>query len=325
MILFNAVRVGVLVCVTAWVLASPPSVFVLMLAAIAFGVCDAFYEPSAGTIARQLVHTEDLPSYSAVAQTASRLGTMGGAAVGGVLVAHAGLSGSASANALTFAFVVAFLVIWLRPRLILPRAARESALRGIARGFAHLGRTPATRTLVIALSGLNLAVGPAVGIGIALRAHDESWGAQAVGIFEALLGLGAAMGAVSVARWRPRREAYAGFWALVLQGAGIASLGIGPAWSVGAGCFVIGVTAGYASVLLGSTFAATVDAAYLGRMGSITRLGDDVLMPLSMAAFGALASVTALWVPFVLYGCAMAALMVFPLHDRLFRELSLRA
>lgn len=324
MVLFNALRVGVLVFVALWILGNPSSVILLMVAAIAFGVCDAFYEPSAGTIGRQLVRTEDLPSYTAVMQTASRLGTMGGAALGGFLVAHAGLAGSASANALTFTMVVAFLAIWLRPRFVLPRAERESALRSIGRGFTHLKDAPTTRTLVIALSGLNLAVGPAIGIGIALRAHDENWGAQAVGIFEALIGLGAALGAVSVARWRPRREAYAGFWALVLQGAGIVSLGIGSVWTVGVGCFLIGATAGYASVLLSSTFAATVDTAYLGRMGSITRLGDDVLMPLAMVVFGALASLTAIWVPFVVYGCAMAALMSVPLRNRTFRALSLR-
>src|SRR5690606_20938088 len=157
----------------------------------------------------------DLPSYSAVMQTATRLGTMGGSALGGFLVAYAGLAGSASINALTFTFVIAFIAIWLRPRFALARAGQESALRGILRGFSHLKDAPTTRTLVIALSGLNLAVGPATGIGIALRAHDEGWGAQAVGIFEALIGLGAALGAISVARWRPRREALGGFWALV--------------------------------------------------------------------------------------------------------------
>ncbi|WP_435744426.1 MFS transporter [Microbacterium sp. PMB16] len=324
MLLFNVLRVGVLVAVALWVLATPPTVAVLLFAAIAFGVCDAFYEPSAGTIARQLVRPTDLPSYSAVAQTASRLGTMGGAAVGGVVVAHVGLSGSATVNALTFTVVVAFIAIWLRPRFALPRAEKESALRGIARGFAHLKDAPTTRTLVIALSGLNLAVGPAVGIGLALRALDEGWGAPAVGLFEALLGLGAALGAISVARWRPRREAYAGFWALVVQGAAIVALGFGPLWTVAAAAFVIGATAGYASVLLSSTFAATVDTAYLGRMGAITRLGDDCLMPVAMAAFGALASATVLWVPFALYGGAMAALMILPLSNRTFRELSLR-
>lgn len=324
MLLFNVLRVGVLVSVAAWVLATPPSVAMLLFAAIAFGVCDAFYEPSAGTIARQLVRAADLPSYGAAAQTASRLGTMGGAAIGGFIVAHTGLAGSASVNALTFTLVVAFIAIWLRPRFRLARAGKESALRGIARGFAHLADNPTTRTLVIALSGLNLAVGPAVGIGLALRAHAEGWGAQAVGLFEALLGLGAAIGAVSVAKWRPRHEARGGFWALVVQGAGIVALGFGPAWTVAAAAFVIGATAGYASVLLSATFSATVDTAYLGRMGSLTRLGDDCLMPLAMAGFGTLASTTALWVPFALFGGAMMALMILPLSNRAFRTMSLR-
>jgi len=324
MLLFNVLRIGVLIGVALWVLATPPSVTVLLVAAIAFGVCDAFYEPSAGTIARQLVRASDLPSYGAVAQTASRLGTMAGSAAGGVLVAHLGLSGSASANTLTFVVVVAFIAIWLRPRFVLARAPKESALRGIGRGFAHLREAPTTRTLVIALSGLNLAVGPAVGIGLALRAHDEGWGAQAVGLFEALLGLGAALGAVCVARWRPRHEALGGFWALVVQGAAIVALGVGPIWTVAASAFVIGCTAGFASVLLSATFSATVDTAYLGRMGSLTRLGDDCLMPLAMAAFGALATATALWVPFAVFGGAMMALMALPLRNRMFREMTLR-
>ncbi|CAN7299386.1 MFS transporter [Microbacterium foliorum] len=323
MMLFNVLRVGVLVAVALWVLATPPTVGVLLFAAIAFGICDAFYEPSAGTVARQLVRPGDLPSYGALTQTASRLGTMAGAAIGGVLVAYAGLVGSAAVNALTFSLVVAFIAIWLRPRFLLARAARESVLHGIARGFAHLGTHPTTRTLVIALSGLNLAVGPAVGIGLALRAHDEGWGAQSLGLFEALLGLGAALGAVSVVKWRPRREALAGFWALVVQGVGIIALGWGPAWTVATAAFVIGATAGYASVLLSATFSATVDTAYLGRMGSITRLGDDCLMPVAMAGFGLLASITAVWVPFALFGGTMIALMVLPLSNRTFRQLAL--
>ena len=324
MLLFNVIRVGVLVAVTLWVLATPPSVAVLVGAAIAFGVCDAFYEPSAGTIARQLVRPADLPAYGAASQTPSRLGTMAGAAAGGVIVAYAGLAGSASANALTFTVVVAFIAIWLRPRFLLARAEKQTALRGIASGFRHLGAHPTTRTLVLALSGLNLAVGPAVGIGLALRAHDQDWGAPAVGLFEALLGLGAAIGAVSVVKWRPRSEAVAGFWALVVQGAGIVALGFGPIWTVAASAFVVGATAGYASVLLSATFSATVDTAYLGRMGSITRLGDDCLMPLAMAGFGALASATSVWVPFVLFGTAMMGLMIVPLRTGTFREMSLR-
>ena len=163
-------------------------------------------------------------------------------------------------------------------------------LRGVARGFGHLRDEPTTRTLVLALSGLNLAVSPALALGVALRAQGEGWGAGAVGLMQALVALGAAIGALALLRWRPRREAVVGFWLLVLQGVAIVGIGVGSVVTTAIACAVIGVTAGAASSLLGAVFMAMVDGAYLGRMTSILRLGDDVLMPAAMAAFGALAA-----------------------------------
>ena len=325
MLLFNGIRALVLVGTAAWILMDEPTVAVLLVATILFGVCDAFYEPAAGTIPRQLVRPADLPAYSAVSQTLSRLGTMAGAAVGGFLVAWAGMPGSATADAVTFAVVIAFIAIWLRPRFALPRsAAGESVLRGVASGFRHLKEDSATRTLVVALSGLNLAVGPALAIGLALQATAHGWGAGAVGVFEALVGGGAMLGALTVVRWRPRHEAIGAFWALVVQGVGIVMLGVGHPVAVGAGCLVIGLTAGFASVLLGATFAATIAPDYLGRMSSITRLGDDCLMPLAMVLFGGLAAVWPTWAPFALYGCALALLMIMPLRNPRLRAIALR-
>lgn len=325
MLLFNGIRVVVLAIAALWILTSEPTVAILLAATIAFGICDAFYEPAAGTIPRQLVRPADLPTYSAVSQTLSRLGTMAGAAAGGFLVAWIGMPGSAAADAITFTVVIAFISIWLRPRFALPRSTPgDGVLRGVASGFRHLGADGATRTLVLALSGLNLAVGPALAIGLALQSAQHGWGASAVGLFEALVGGGAMLGAIVVVRRRPRHEAVGAFRALIVQGAGIALLGIGSPWVVGAACLIIGMTAGFASVLLGATFAATVAPDYLGRMSSITRLGDDCLMPLAMAAFGALATLFPLWMPFVLYGSLLMLLMVPPLRNRSLRAISLR-
>ncbi|MDR2999568.1 MAG: MFS transporter [Microbacterium sp.] len=325
MILFNALRVVVLVTVAVWCLAAQPTVALLLIASIAFGLCDAFFEPAAGTMPRQLVAPADLPAYAALSQTLSRLGTMAGSAAGGFLVAAYGITGSAGLNTLTYVVVIVFIVLWLRPRFALPRASKEqSVLRGVADGFRHLGRERATRTLVIALSGLNLAVGPALAIGLPLLATSRGWGAGAVGVFEALVGGGAMAGALTVVRWRPRHEAIGGFAALMVQGAGIVSLGLGNRFVVGAGCLAIGFTAGYASSLLGATFAATAAPDYLGRLGSILRLGDDCLMPAGMAIFGALAGVLPLWVPFAIFGGAMALLMIIPLRNPQLRSLSLR-
>ncbi|MEJ1087692.1 MFS transporter [Microbacterium sp. Mu-80] len=324
MLLFNSIRVVVLVATAVWILTTEPTVAILLVTTVAFGICDAFYEPAAGTIPRQLVQPADLPSYSALGQTLSRLGTMAGAAMGGFLVAWSGMPGSATADAITFTLVIAFIAIWLRPHFALPRTTGESVLHGVASGFRHLSQDSATRTLVIALSGLNLAVGPALAIGLALQATEHGWGAGAVGVFEALVGGGAMVGALVVVRRRPRHEAIGAFWALVVQGVGIISLGIGSPIAVGIGCVVIGLTAGFASVLLGATFAATIAPEYLGRMSSITRLGDDCLMPLAMALFGLLASILPIWMPFALYGGALAVLMIVPLRNPRLRAIALR-
>ncbi|KQZ68770.1 MULTISPECIES: MFS transporter [unclassified Nocardioides] len=323
MVLANAVRVVVLVATAVWVTATGPSIEVLLVAAIAFGISDAVYEPAGSTISRQMVRPADLPAYGGLAQTGSRLGTMGGSAVGGFLVAHHGIEGSASVDALTFVGVVAFLVIWLRPRYPLDRAEAEPVLRSIRSGFGHLGRTPVTRTLVLALSGLNLAVTPALGLGIPLRASADGWGAQAVGLLEALVGLGAAVGALTMLRWRVRFPARIGFICLVVQGLSIPLLGVGPLWLAGAACFVIGVTAGVASALLGSVFVATVDGAYFGRMVSIQKLGDDVLMPVAMVAFGALAGLTSVATALCVFGISMGLLMLWPLSSRVLMSLRL--
>jgi hypothetical protein len=249
---------------------------------------------------------------------------MSGAALGGAVVARWGLGGSAAANAVTFAVVVAYLALALRPRYPLPRAAAEPVLRGVVRGFAHLRDEPTTRTLVLTLSGLNLAVSPALALGVALRAQQGGWGAGAVGVLQALVGLGAAAGSLALVRWRPRREAVTGFWFLVLQGLAIAGIGVGSLLTTALACAVIGVTAGAASSLLGAVFVASVEGEYLGRMASITRLGDDVLMPVAMAAFGALAGTAGVGAACAVYGVAMALLMVVPLTRPAVRRLSLQ-
>ncbi|WP_165310883.1 hypothetical protein [Microbacterium protaetiae] len=77
-------------------------------------------------------------------------------------------------------------------------------------------------------------------------------------------------------------------------------------------------------MLLGATFAGPTDPSYLGRMGSIIKVGDDSLRPLTMAAFSALASATVLWVLFVVYGTGITGLIVVLLSNRQLRTLSLR-
>jgi MFS family permease len=324
MLVVNLARITVLVATAAVIAVHGASAPLLAVAAVGFGVCDALFVPSAATIGRQLVPPDLLPSYAGASQTVTRTGSMIGSATGGALVALWGMGGSAVANAITFGLVVGYLALALRPRFPLPRAEAEPALRGIARGFAHLRDVPTTRTLVLTLSGLNLAISPALLLGLTLHVRESGWGAHTLGLLDALVGLCGAAGALALVRWRPRHEATAGFWFLVLQGVAIAGLGAGPLATTALSCAVIGATSGAASALLSGVFAATVDGAYLGRMASLQRLGDDVLMPVAMIAFGALAASAGVAVACTAFGLAMALLMAVPLSRPSIRAISLR-
>ena len=306
-------RVLVLLVTVAVAVAAGESVALLAVAAIAFGLCDALFEPAAVTLGRQLVREEDLSMYAGASQTAARLGTMTGAAVGGGLVALGGLTASATLNALTYLGVLGYLVLVLRLRFPLPRMRPTPMTRAIAEGFGHLRAAPTTRTLVITLSGLNLAVGPALGLGLVLRVRDAEWGAETLGVFQALVGLGALVGGAVMIHWQPRRPAAVGFALLVVQGLAIVLLAIPGVLVTAASCAVIGVTAGAASALLSAVFVRTVAPEFLGRLGSIQRLGDDCLMPAAMATFGAVAGGASVAVAFGIFGGLMTALMVVAL------------
>lgn len=306
-------RIAVLAGALAVLALGGPSVPLLLAVAVGFGLCDAVFEPAAGTLSRQLVHDEDLAAMAGATQTGSRIGIMAGSALGGGLVVAGGLEAAALLNAATYALVLGYVVLALRPRFPLPRADRERVLRSIRTGFGYLGRDATARTMVIALSGLNLAVGPALALGVALRAREEQWGAGSLGLLQALVGLGAIGGAVVLVRWRPRRQARLGLGALVVQGLAIVVLAMPYRGGAAAACLVVGVTAGTASAVLSAVFVRSVAAEYLGRVSSILRLGDDVLMPVSMTVFGAVAA-GSLEAAFVLYGGAMAALMLATLR-----------
>ncbi|GGU43805.1 MFS transporter [Nocardioides albus] len=318
----NLVRAVVVAAVAVVDLTHGISVGLLVAASVCFGVADAFYTPSSATIPRQLARPEDLPAYYGVAQTARRIGTMAGAALGGVLVAMSGIWAVALMDAATFLVHAAFLLV-LRPRFPLPRATAESALAGIRAGFGYLRGHPATRTVVLSLSGLNLAVGPAMTLGIAVRAEAEGWGPSMVGLASALVGAGAVLGALGLVPVRPRRIAAWGYGMLVVQGLVIMSLGFGDRVLTGIGCVVIGITAGAASTMLSAVFASVVEPDYHGRMASIQALGDDVFMPGANATFGALASATAVAVPFVAFGGAMALMMLAALGRKTVRTLEI--
>lgn len=281
---------------------------VLAGVALAFGVADALHNPAASTMSRQMVRPDDLRPLMAAFQTVSRLARLAGAPIGGLLVAAFDVRVAMLVDAASFALIGLVYALWMHPRFPRALSTGTSWRRDLAGGLGYLRRTPPVRSLVVAVSGLNLFVGPALAVGLALRVTHEHWGAHTLGVLEACVGAGAAAGAIGAARWNTPRPALVGFAILVAQGVGIAALGFGGRVFVGAAAAFVGVTAGAASTYISALFMLTVDETYLGRMGSVTSLADDGLMPVAMAGFGALAGLTSVSTACLVAGAAMSLL-----------------
>ena len=311
MILMNIARI--LVLATGAVIAETAglSIPILVAVAVLFGLFDAIYDPASSTMPRQFVRTEDLGATAAMFQLSRRIATFVGAPVGGLLVAYGGLELVMIVDAASFVVNGLLLALLMRPRF--PRALSQgrSMLSDLADGFRYLWRTGPVRTLVIALSGLNLFAGPVTAVGLVLRTHGAGWGAPSLGLFEACIGVGAAAGAVAAIRVRPERPARAGLLILVVQATALGVVGFAPYAGIVAAMLVVGVTAGLASAFLSGAFQAGVEASYLGRMSSIVTLTDDALMPVMMVAFAAFAGGVSLTGACLIAGGAFAALVLW--------------
>lgn len=303
----NAVRILVLVTgAVAWQ-SGAPRVPLMVAVATAFGITDAIYNPANATLPRQMVRADDLGRVSGMFQVSRRLATFAGAGVGGWLAGSFGLGVAMLVDAASFAVVGVALVV-VRPRFRLPRTPPVSMLLGIREGLRYVHGDEVARTFVIATSGLNLFIGPALAVGVALRVSESGWGAGTLGLVEACVGAGAAVGAAATIRWRPHRDAYWGFVALVPQGLAIGGLGVPHRSVVALSAAVIGLTAGMASVLIAGALQRSLDPAYLGRASSMIQLGDLTLMPAMMPLLGWLAHATSVTMACAVFGGAMVLL-----------------
>jgi MFS family permease len=311
MVSANLARIAVLVVAAGLVNVLGATVPLLVCVVVPFGAFDAIYNPASATLPRQMVRVEDLPATAGLFQIASRIARFVGAPLGGLLVAFGGLRLVMVVDAASFAVVAAFLALALRPRFARTVTSTGSTRRDLAAGFTYLRHTAQARTLVLSLSGLNLFVGPALAVGVALHVHDGQWSSATLGVADALVGVGAAVGAAYAMKVRVENPARSGLLILVGQAAAIAIIGFASRPVLLLATSAIGVTAGLASAQLSGAFQQLIDPAFLGRMSSLTSLGDDILMPAAMAGFGALTKLLGLSTTCVGTGVCFAALVLW--------------
>jgi MFS transporter, DHA3 family, macrolide efflux protein len=295
---------------------------VLLAVAIAFGIASGLTLPSGATLVRQIVSGDDLGTVQGWNQISSRAMKLLGAPAGGILVAAGGPVVVMLVDAATFLAIAGVLVAVVHPRYRLPRATHERWRESFADGMSYLRHHDTAKLFVIGLTSLNVFVTPVAGLGVALRVSGSGWGAHWLGIADACLAAGAIVGSIVAIRWQPTYGAAAGFRILVVQGLAIAAVGIGWRPALMVSMAVLGFTAGAASVWLSAAFIRAIDASHLGRVSSVTSLGDMTLMPLSVPALGAVVHATSVLVATLTFGLAMAVLCAWFATRRPIRTLA---
>jgi MFS transporter, DHA3 family, macrolide efflux protein len=294
----------------------------LIAVAVCFGAASGLTQPAGATLIREVVAGDDLGTVQGWNQISNRLMKLLGAPVGGVLVAWGGPVPVMLLDAASFLVVAVVLRVVVRPRYAIPRTTHGRWRDSLHEGVAYLRSDDVARLFVIGLTALNVFVTPVAGLGVALRVSGSHWGAGWVGIADAALASGAILGSVVAIRWRPRYGAAAAFRMLIVQGLAIAAVGFDSRVTLIAAMTVLGFTAGSASVWLGAAFLRIIDPAHLGRVSSVTSLGDMVLMPLSVPAMGVLAAHTSVLTATAACGLMMSALCLWFAARRVLRTLA---
>jgi hypothetical protein len=201
--------------------------------------------------------------------------------------------------------------------------ARESVVAGVRSVLDFLRSDSPSRALVQALVGLNFFVIPVLNIGVALRAHQQGWSAQVLGLLIACIGVGAALGTMITLRIRPRHPMRFALSLLVVQGLALGLVGLLPMVGTGVALGVVGLTAGLASPMMAGTAQAIVPSNYVGRVFAVVGFADDALIPFALVGYGLVADRIGLTPTTVICGIGMMVLMGLGLLRKPLRDLRL--
>lgn len=214
-----------------------PAVWPLYVVAGSVAALDGLQRPSLDAMTPRLVPRDEQTAANAISGVRWQIGAVAGPAVGGVLVALAGVPIAYAVDVLTFLLSVALL--WaLRP--VPPSAeAERPSLRGIARGARYAWSRPELLgTYFVDIAAMFLAMPVALFPFVADELHSR-W---ALGLLYACLPLGAMVVSVT-SGWASHVHRHglavlvaAGVWGLAIAGFGIApNIGVAMALLVVAG------------------------------------------------------------------------------------------
>ncbi|MET9909632.1 MFS transporter [Streptomyces sp. NPDC006476] len=300
----------------ALVLAGHPRLWQMMLLSALGGTGQAFFSPAAEGMLMSSVTGEQASRAFALFRMAMQGAGLGGAALGGAMVAAVGPGWVLAADAAAFA-VAGSLRSFLDVSHIPPREPGGGMIADVREGWREFSGRPWLWGIVVQFSIANAVLGAADSVYGPLVARDDLGGAGPWGLALGFFGAGTVAGALLMTRWKPRRLLLAGTLCVFPMALPSAALAIPT--PVGVLCAVMFLSGSLVEVFGVSWMTALhqeIPEEKLSRVSAYDWFGSIALMPLAAALAGpaeaALGRSAALWGCSALIVVVTAAVLAVP-------------
>ncbi|MFE7184629.1 MFS transporter [Streptomyces erythrochromogenes] len=290
------------------VLTGDPQLWQMMLLTALCGTGTAFFNPAAEGMLLSTVSGEHANRAFALFRMAMNGAGIGGAALGGAMIAAMGPGWVLAVDAAAFAIagaLRAFLDVSHTP----DRAPGGGLLADLREGWVEFRTRPWLWSIVLQFSVVVAVVGAAEAVYGPLVARDRLGGPAPWGLALALFGVGTIAGAVLMFVWKPRRLLLVGtlcVFPLALPSAGLAVPL--PVWGLCAVMFVSGAAIEVFGVNWMTTMHQEIPEEKFSRVSAYDWFGSVSMLPLATALAGPVESAfgrtAALW------GCATLVVVV---------------
>jgi MFS family permease len=274
----------------------------MMLLTAARGCAFGFYMPAAQGLLPQTVATENLASANAIRRLGLNGAQIGGAALGGLVVAAVGPGWGLVADAASYA---AAAVMRLGMRFTsLPPVARVGMLPELLAGWHAFTSRRWLWVIVAEFAVVNALFVGAFSVLGPVIAEDRLGGAWSWGLIVAAQSIGAVIGAALMVRWRPVRLLRAGNLAVAALALPLVGLAVPLALPlIATGALLAGVGIETFEVNWITAMQEHVPTELLSRVSAYDALGSYALSPVGTTIAGPVAA--ALGTPVTLAGAAV--------------------
>ena len=265
-----------------------------------FGVFDAFFYPAASSMLPQIVKDSELEAGNAVTNTTRQVSLIVGPAVAGVVVAAFGTGWAFAGDAgflVAGAAVIAWMPVMARGRRSAAADApqeRTSLKTEIGAGLRYAWSDVGIRTALLIIAAVDFAASGSMQVGLPTLAHGRfAAGAVGLGVLLGAWGAGATVGAAaSGILKRPEHIGWLIIGVCAWIGAGIVITGlVGSLIPAALVLALAGIATGLINTYGIAWLQRRTDPTMQGRVMSLVMMASIGLVPISLAASGAIADV----------------------------------